>query len=188
MSFGRSLSHDIGLKTETPIVNYVKRRWSLLVRRGNSADMGRHVMCPSPSKRVSITFSRVRPDTNQGQSPPTTPKAGAMTLWQPGVQRPYAMSNGAVNGYEALDMMPKSEVLHGPVVMLSPMCPMVSSPKKLPRGGTGVFLPWTMGSRKPTKHLPPRAQKGRMLALTSVETHVLESTSEPGINIDGKSV
>lgn len=97
------------------------------------------------------------------------------------------MSNGALNGYEALDMMPKWGVVRGPVVMLAPVRPMVVSPKKLPRGGTGVFLPWTMGSRKHNKHLPPRAQKGRMLVLPSDETHVAEPTSEPGINIEGKS-
>ena len=157
--------------------------------RGNSSDMARHVMCPSPSKRVSITFFQVRPDTNQGQSPPTTPQAGAMTLWQPGVPGSYAMSNGALDGYEALDMMPKWGVLPGPVVTLGPVRPMVVSSRKIPGGGTGVFLPWTMGSRKPARHLPPRAKKGRMIALSSpVETHVAEPSSEPGINIEGKSV
>lgn len=153
--------------------------------RGNSSDMARHVMCPSPSKRVSITFFRVRPDTNQGHSPPTVPQAGAMSLWQPSVPVPYEMSNGALNGYEALDMMPKLGVLRGPVVMLTPVSPMVMSPKKLPHGGTGVFLPWNMRSRKPSKHLPPRAQ-GNMLAFPPAETHIAESTSEPGINIEGK--
>ncbi|PPS06262.1 hypothetical protein GOBAR_AA14384 [Gossypium barbadense] len=160
---------------------------SLLVMRGNSSDMARHVMCPSPNKRVSITFFRVRPDINH-QSPPTTPQSGAMTLWQPGVPGPYAMSNGVLSGYEALDTMPKWGVLRAPVVMLAPVRPVVVSPRKLPRGGTGVFLPWTMGSKKHTKHLPPRAQKGRMLALPSaVETHVSESTSEPSNNLKGKS-
>ncbi|XWS76452.1 hypothetical protein CRYUN_Cryun01aG0177400 [Craigia yunnanensis] len=186
MAFGRTLVSDSEGNYRGPLQLSLKEG-SLLVMRGNSSDMSRHVMCPSPSKRFSITFFRVRPDTNQGQSPPTTPQAGAMTLWQPGVPGPYAMSNGALNGYEALDMMPKWGVLHGPV-MLAPVRPTVVSPKKLPRGGTGVYLPW-MGSRKPTKQLPPRAQKGRMLAFPSpVETHVVEPTSEPGINIEGKSV
>ncbi|XP_022758150.1 uncharacterized protein LOC111305162 [Durio zibethinus] len=183
MAFGRTLVSDSEGNYRGPLQLSLKEG-SLLVMRGNSSDMARHVMCPSPSKRVSITFFRVRPDTNQGQSPPTTPQAGAMTLWQPGVPGPYAMSNGALNGYEALDMMPKWGVLRGPVVMLAPVPvhPMAVSPRKQPHGGTGVFLPWTMGSRKPTKHLPPRAQKGRMLALPSpVETHVAESTSKPGI-------
>ncbi|XP_017985192.1 PREDICTED: uncharacterized protein LOC18613415 [Theobroma cacao] len=190
MAFGRTLVSDSEGNYRGPLQLSLKEG-SLLVMRGNSADMARHVMCPSPRNRVSITFFRVRPDTNQGQSPPASPQPGAMTLWEPGVPGPYAMSNGAPNGYdyEALDMMPKWGVLRGPVVMLAPVRPMVVSPRKLPRGGTGVFLPWTMGgSRKPTKHLPPRAQKGRMLALPSpVEPNAAESTSEPGITIEGKS-
>ncbi|KAJ1394132.1 hypothetical protein SESBI_34435 [Sesbania bispinosa] len=37
-------------------------------------------------------------------------------------------------------------------------------------------------SKKPAKYLPPRAQKGRLLALPSpVEPHMGESTSEPNI-------
>ncbi|KAK8688452.1 hypothetical protein V6N13_087218 [Hibiscus sabdariffa] len=43
-------------------------------------------------------------------------------------------------------MMPKLGVLQGLVVMLTPMSPVVVSTKKLLRGGTGVFLPWTMAN------------------------------------------
>ncbi|KAB2069142.1 hypothetical protein ES319_A08G077500v1 [Gossypium barbadense] len=186
MAFGLTLTSDSEGNYRGPLQLSLKEG-SLLVMRGNSSDMARHVMCPSPNKRVSITFFRVRPDINH-QSPPTTPQSGAMTLWQPGVPGPYAMSNGVLSGYEALDTMPKWGVLRAPVVMLAPVRPVVVSPRKLPRGGTGVFLPWTMGSKKHTKHLPPRAQKGRMLALPSaVETHVSESTSEPSNNLKGKS-
>ncbi|GMI66547.1 AtALKBH10B [Hibiscus trionum] len=178
MAFGRTLVSDSEGNYRGALQVSLKEG-SLLVMRGNSSDMARHVMCPSPSKRVSITFFRVRPDSNQVHSPPTAPHNGPMTLWQPSVPMPYEMSNGALNGYEAPDMMSSLGVIHGPVVMLTPVSPMVISPKKLPRGGTGVFLPWTMRSRKPTKHLPPRAQKGNMLALPpSIETHVAESTSD----------
>ncbi|KAK8485767.1 hypothetical protein V6N11_037038 [Hibiscus sabdariffa] len=186
MAFGRTLVSDSEGNYRGPLQLSLKEG-SLLVMRGNSSDTARHVMCPSQNKRVSITFFRVRPDTNQGQSPPTTPQSGAMTLWQPSVPGTYPMSNGALNGYETLDTMPKWGVLHAPVVMLAPVRPVVVSPKKLPSGGTGVFLPWTVGSKKHTKQLPPRAQKGRMLALPSpVETP--EYTSEPGINVEGTSV
>lgn len=154
--------------------------------RGNSADVARHVMCPSPSKRVSITFFKVRPDANPGQSSPTNSVAGAMTLWQPNIPSPYAMPNGALGGYETMDTMTKWGVLRTPVVMLAPVRPMVLSPKRIPRGGTGVFLPWTVGSRKPAKHLPPRAQRGRLLALASIETHATESASETGVSVEGK--
>ena len=157
---------------------------SLLVMRGNSADMARHVMCPSPNKRTSITLFRVRPESNQCQSPTSPSMTGTMTLWQPGVPSPYAVPNGALNGYETTDMMSRWGVVRAPVVMLAPVRPMVLSPRRLPQGGTGVFLPWTVGSRKPAKHLPPRAQKGRLLALPPpVETHVAESASEPGISV-----
>lgn len=155
--------------------------------------MARHVMCPSPNTRVSLTFFKVRPESNQYQSPTSPPSAGAMTLWQPaGVPSPYAMPNGGA-GYESMDLMPKWGVLRGPVVMLAPARPMVLSPRRAPRGGngTGVFLPWAVGSRKPAKHLPPRAQKGRFLALPpppGAEAQVVESTSEAGNTTDGKLV
>ncbi|XP_065861197.1 RNA demethylase ALKBH10B-like isoform X2 [Euphorbia lathyris] len=184
MAYGRTLVSDNDGNYRGPLMLSLKAG-SLLVMRGNSADMARHVMCPSPNKRVSITFFRVRPEANQIQSPPTSPMAGAMTLWQPSITNPYAMPNGGLGGYEAMDAMPKWGVLRAPVVMLAPMRPMVLSPKRMPQaqGGTGVFLPWTVGSRKPAKHLPPRAQKRHLLALRS---HITDSASDTGITIEGK--
>ncbi|PRQ26192.1 putative oxoglutarate/iron-dependent dioxygenase, alpha-ketoglutarate-dependent dioxygenase AlkB [Rosa chinensis] len=184
MAFGRTLVTDTEGNYKGPLTLSLKEG-SLLVMRGNSADMARHVMCPSPNKRISITFFRVRVDSNQFQSSPPSPTPnGAMTVWQHGVMSPYAAPDGAPNGYEAMDVMPKWGVLRAPVVMLAPVRPMVVSPRKVPQSGTGVFLPWTVGSRKPAKHLPPRAQKGRLMALPSpAETHVVESTSEPGITV-----
>jgi len=157
------------------------------VMRGNSADMARHVMCPSPNRRASITFFRVRPDSNQCQSPTPT-MTSAVTMWQPAIANPYALPNGAIScGYDGMDMMmPKWGMLPSPMMMLTPMRPMAVNPRKLAGGGTGVFLPWNVPSRKPTKHLPPRAQKGRLLALPSpVEPHIGESTSEPSICVEG---
>ncbi|KAL6214754.1 hypothetical protein ACLB2K_014186 [Fragaria x ananassa] len=184
MAYGRTLVTDSDGNYKGPLTLSLKEG-SLLVMRGNSADMARHVMCPSPNKRTSITFFRVRVDSNQYQSSPQSPtQNGAMTVWQPGVMSPFAAPDGAPNGYEAMDVMPKWGVLRAPVVMLAPVRPVVLSPRKLPQSGTGVFLPWTVGSRKPAKHLPPRAQKGRLMALPSpAETHVVESTSEPGITV-----
>lgn len=183
MAFGRSLVSDNDGNYKGPLMLPLKEG-SLLVMRGNSADTARHVMCPSPNRRISITFFRVRPDSNQSQSPPTTPTSplnGAMTVWQPGIASPCPVANGASSGYEAMDAMPKWGVLHAPLVMLAPVRPMLMSPRRMPHGGTGVFLPWTVGSRKPSKHLPPRAQKGRFLSLPhAVETAVADSTSEPG--------
>ncbi|KAJ1435742.1 Oxoglutarate/iron-dependent dioxygenase [Sesbania bispinosa] len=181
MAFGRILMSENDGNYKGPLMLSLKKG-SLLVMRGNSADMARHVMCPSPNRRVSITFFRVRPDSNQCQSPTPT-MTNAMTLWQPGIASPYALPNG----YEGMDMMmPKWGMLRGPMVMLTPMRPMALNPRKLAGGGTGVFLPWNVPSRKPAKHLPPRAQKGRLLALPSpVEPHMGESTSEPSICVEG---
>ncbi|XP_062086273.1 RNA demethylase ALKBH10B isoform X2 [Humulus lupulus] len=187
MAFGRTLVSDNDGNYKGPLMLSLKEG-SLLVMRGNSSDMARHVMCPSPNTRVSLTFFRVRPESNQCLSPTSPTSAGAMTVWQPaGVPNPYAMPNGGV-GYESIDLMSKWGVMRGPVVMLAPVRPMVMSPRRAPRGGngTGVFLPWANGSRKPAKHLPPRAQKGRYLALPSpptVEARVEESTPEAGNNI-----
>lgn len=184
MAFGRTLVTDTDGNYKGPLTLSLKEG-SLLVMRGNSADMARHVMCPSLNKRISITFFRVRVDSNQFHSSPQSPtQNGAMTVWQPGVVNPYATPDGAPNGYEAVDAMPKWGVLRSPLVMLAPVRPMVLSPRKVPPSGTGVFLPWTVGSRKPAKHLPPRAQKGRLMTLPSpAETHVAESASEPGITV-----
>ncbi|KAL1226316.1 RNA demethylase ALKBH10B [Cardamine amara subsp. amara] len=117
---------------------------SLLVMRGNSADMARHVMCPSPNKRVAITFFKLKPDSSKVQPPPTT---NPVTLWPPGTPAP-----------------PVFGMVRAPLVMLAP------APKRLD-AGTGVFLPWTPPvSRKLAKHLPPRVQRLRLLSsATSVE-------------------
>lgn len=131
--------------------------------RGNSSDTARHVMCSSPNKRVSITFFRVRAEIESHASSEMNPSSKAMTLWQPGVN------------YGAVNMMPKWGLLRSPVVMLAPMRPVLVNPRKMQRGGTGVFLPWNGGSRKHAKHLPPRAQRGRFLALPPADANKPEN-------------
>ncbi|CAI9785647.1 unnamed protein product [Fraxinus pennsylvanica] len=185
MAFGRTIVSDNEGNYKGPLMLSLKEG-SLLVMRGNSSDTARHVMSSSPNKRVTITFFRVRMET---QNTEVTPSTGAMTLWQSDVQTPYAVSNGTISPYKAMDMIPKWDILGAPMVMLSPMRPMILSPRRIPQGGTGVFLPWTVGSRKPAKHLPPRAQKGRCLALPSrVEMQKTQRTSDPGSNHEGKSL
>lgn len=124
--------------------------------RGNSADMARHALCSSASKRVAITFFKVRTEMNSFVSDQIPPLTKAMTLWQPGVPTRYST--------EIMDVIPKWGLLRAPEVMLAPAHPMVLSPRRIPTGGTGVFLPL---SRKPAKHIPPRAQKRRFLELPS---------------------
>lgn len=155
---------------------------SLLVMRGNSADTARHAMCSSPNKRVSITFFKVRVAQIENNLSAVPPFTRAMTLWKPGVPSP----NTAPNGNAGYETMPKWGVLRAPLVMLAPVRPMVLRPRKAPRVGTGVFFPWKVGSKKPVKQLPPRAQKARLLALPSpVETHKADT---PDVDLDEKEV
>ncbi|EXB39318.1 hypothetical protein L484_025013 [Morus notabilis] len=188
MAIGRSLVSDNDGNYKGPLMLSLKGG-SLLVMRGHSCDIARHVMCASPNKRVSISFFKVRLESNQCQAPTSPTSASAMTVWQPSA---YGMPNGV--GFESsMDLMPEWGVLRAPVVMLAPVRPMVLSPHKNPcnGNGTGVFLPWNMGSRKPQKHLPPRAQRGRLLSLpSSPEAHGDDksTTSEKINNVDGKSV
>ncbi|XP_023004498.1 uncharacterized protein LOC111497786 [Cucurbita maxima] len=183
MAFGRSIVSDNEGNYKGPLMLSLKEG-SLLVMRGNSADVARHVMCASPNKRVTITFFRVRPDCDQYQ-PPTSQMSNAMTLWQPGVAGACALPNGVPYAYEAMEVVPKWGILRAPVVMLAPVRPVVMSPGRSQRDGTGVFLPWAVNSRKPAKHLPPRARKGRFLALSSpVETRLPDSSQQqPGISV-----
>ncbi|CAA0828137.1 oxidoreductase- 2OG-Fe(II) oxygenase family protein [Striga hermonthica] len=159
MAFGRTLvSHGEGNYKGS--LNLSLEKGSLLVMRGNSSEIARHVMCSSLNKRTSITFFRVRADSSEKNH---SPLSKAMTLWQPGVPAPYT----GPNNYEPMSMVPKWGLLRSPIVMLGPVRPLVVSPGRGPQGGTGVFLPWAVGSRKHTKQLPPRAQRGRFLALPS---------------------
>lgn len=187
MAFGRTLVCDSEGNYKGSLMLSLKEG-SLLVMRGNSADMARHAMCSSPNKRVTITFFKVRTEmgTNFSEAAPLT---RAMTIWQPGVPTQYATANRAHSGYEPMDMVPKwGGVVRSPMVMLAPLRPVVMNPRRAPRGGTGVFLPWNGGSRKPAKHLPPRAQRGRFLALPPPgDSPKSETASEPSLDLDGKS-
>ncbi|KAL3328633.1 hypothetical protein AABB24_035994 [Solanum stoloniferum] len=187
MAFGRTLVCDSEGNYKGSLMLSLKEG-SLLVMRGNSADMARHAMCSSPNKRVTITFFKVRTEMGNNFSE-AAPLTRAMTIWQPGVPTQYAIANRAHNGYEPTDMIPKwGGVVRSPVVMLAPLRPVVMNPRRAPRGGTGVFLPWNGGSRKPAKHLPPRAQRGRFLALPPPgDSPKSETASEPSLDLDGKS-
>lgn len=178
MGFGRILVSDQNGYFKGSLMLSPKEG-SLLVMRGNSSDMARHVICASPNKRVTLTFCKVRNAGNEVQPSTIPPLTKAMTLWQPGVPQPRRMPNGVTDGYEPMEVVPKWGLLHSPLVMLAPMRPMVMTPRRLPRGGTGVFLPWTVGSKKHTKHLPPRAQRNRLLALPSpTQTQSVEPVPE----------
>lgn len=181
MGFGRILMSDQNGNFKGPLMLSLKEG-SLLVMRGNSADMARHVICASPNKRVSLTFCKVRNGCNEVQQSNIPPLTKAMTLWQPGVPQPCRMPNGVMNGYEPMEVVPKWGLIHSPLVMLAPMRPMVMTPRRLPRGGTGVFLPWTVGPKKHTKHLPPRAHRNKLLALPSpTEKQVVEPVPEASV-------
>nr|GEX36548.1 putative oxidoreductase, 2OG-Fe(II) oxygenase family protein [Tanacetum cinerariifolium] len=185
MAFGRTLVCDNDGNYKGPLMLPLKEG-SLLVMRGNSADMARHVMCQSPTKRISVTFFKVRIDTYDKIPSPKDQMAGAMTLWQPNIPNQLLTPNGTLEGYESFNVLPKwgAPIRAPQLLMLAPVRPMVMSPRRLPRGGTGVFLPWNGGSRKPAKHLPPRAQRGRLLALpASSEPHKMDRTPGSGISV-----
>ncbi|KAM0916225.1 hypothetical protein ACQ4PT_010311 [Festuca glaucescens] len=182
MAFGRSLVTDNNGNYKGPLTLSLKHG-SLLVMRGNSADMARHVVCPSSNRRVSITFVRVRPSTPVDLSPLPSPTK-AMTLWQPpptaasaGMQKQPHGGNGAIVGYgpapQAMLAPAWGMAVHAaPMMMVAPARPMVMAPssninKRMGRGGTGVFLPWTVGPKRYNKHLPPRIQKRRFSAMMS---------------------
>ncbi|KAK9057291.1 hypothetical protein SSX86_022126 [Deinandra increscens subsp. villosa] len=185
MAFGRTLVCDNDGNYKGPLMLSLKEG-SLLVMRGNSADMARHVMCQSPTKRISVSFFKVRIDTYDKNAPAKDPMNGVMTLWQPSLTAPLMTpTTGPLDAYDSIHVLPKWGAIRAPqLLMLAPVRPMVMSPRRLPRGGTGVFLPWNNGSKKPAKHLPPRAQRGRLLALhASTEAHKMDQTRDSGINV-----
>ncbi|XP_042055352.1 RNA demethylase ALKBH10B-like [Salvia splendens] len=158
MAFGRTLFSDSEGNYKGPLTLSLKEG-SLLVMRRNSSDTARHAMCSSQNRRVSISFFRVRSLRRvEAES-----SFESMNIWQQGLTAPYTMQDS----YETFDGIPKCGFLQSPVVMLAPVSPMAISPGGTPRGGTGVFLPWSVGLPKPAKHLPPRAQRQRFLPLPS---------------------
>ncbi|CAL9046171.1 unnamed protein product [Musa banksii] len=169
IAFGRSLVSDHEGNYKGSLTVPIKQG-SLLVMRGNSADMARHVVCASPNKRVIVTFVKVRHAAARqaAASPTALQPTKAMTVWQPGPAQtttiPQKVATAGVIAWPHR-VIPAAWglALHSPVVMVAPRRAMVVGPgKKAPRNGTGVFLPWTVGPKKHTKHLPPRFQKGRL--------------------------
>ncbi|KAL1550207.1 RNA demethylase ALKBH10B-like [Salvia divinorum] len=161
MAFGRTLFSDSEGNYKGPLTLSLNEG-SLLVMRRNSSDTARHAMCSSLNKRVSISFFRVR-SLRRVEAESSFESMNSMNLWQQGLTAPYTSQDT----YEPFDGIPKCGFLQSPVVMLAPVSPMAISPGGTPRGGTGVFLPWSVGLPKPAKHLPPRAQRQRFLPLPS---------------------
>ncbi|KAK1278921.1 hypothetical protein QJS04_geneDACA003314 [Acorus gramineus] len=175
MAFGRVIVSDPQGNFRGSLMLSLKEG-SLLVMRGNSADMARHVICPSSNRRVAVTFVRVRPSSAIAISQPEAPLAsGAMTVWQPPppgrmMMIPYKMPNMnslSYFGAQPMDVVPgwgpTSTMFMLPPTMTRPIIMGGSTKKVSERGGTGVFLPWAVNppNKKYTKHLPPRIQRGR---------------------------
>ncbi|KAK9726151.1 hypothetical protein RND81_05G193400 [Saponaria officinalis] len=175
MAFGRTVVNDGEGNFKGQLMLSLKEG-TILVMRNNSADMARQVMCASPTRRVTITFTRVRPDHLHTQHSPPLVLNQPIPLWQPGMPDSQTLPNGA-----PVDVIPKWGVPRAPLVMLAPVPPVVVNPRSMPPGGTGVFLPWTVSPRKPAKHLPPRAQRGRFFKLPPNEEHVSDVVSDPGV-------
>ncbi|KAK1294615.1 hypothetical protein QJS10_CPA16g01464 [Acorus calamus] len=175
MAFGRVIVSDPQGNFRGSLMLSLKEG-SLLVMRGNSADMARHVICPSSNRRVAVTFVRVRPSSAIAISQPEAPLAsGAMTVWQPPppgrmMMIPYKMPNMnslSYFGAQPMDVVPgwgpTSTMFMLPPTMTRPIVMGGSTKRVSEQGGTGVFLPWAMNppNKKYTKHLPPRIQRGR---------------------------
>ncbi|CAA7400047.1 unnamed protein product [Spirodela intermedia] len=175
MAFGRFLVSDHQGNYRGSL-SLTLKDGSLLVMRGNSADLARHVICPSSHTRISVTFVRVRPsDTtaapaatvSPSPSPSSSPMGKAMTLWQPEQKKETAAAGGGglmIGGVARWGGVP---ALQAPVVLFAPPRPVVLGPpaRRFARGGTGVFLPWTVGPKKYHKHVPPRIQRRRLASL-----------------------
>ncbi|KAH0462230.1 hypothetical protein IEQ34_009805 [Dendrobium chrysotoxum] len=165
IAFGRVLSSDQNGDYKGSLTLSLSEG-SLLVMRGNSADMARHVICPSSNKRVSVTFLKVRPAANQVELPsPTSQQSKAITLWKP--PQPVEVPETGPIAYGPHAMVPPWGLsLRAPVFMLAPTRPVVMSQgRRVGRGGTGVFLPWNVGPKRYTRHLPPRFQRRRPTSL-----------------------
>eukprot|EP00262_Sarcandra_glabra_P018714 TRINITY_DN6809_c0_g1_i1.p1 TRINITY_DN6809_c0_g1~~TRINITY_DN6809_c0_g1_i1.p1 ORF type:complete len:402 (+),score=62.20 TRINITY_DN6809_c0_g1_i1:164-1369(+) len=182
MAFGRALVRDPHGNFKGPLMLSLKEG-SLLVMRGNSAEVARHVTCPSSNQRVNITFVKVQPPATKQIHPSVIPPLSrAMTAPQL-----LKMPTGPI-GYEAMGVVPRRGVFHAPLVMLAPARPMVMGPtmfvgpRRIRRGGTGVFLPWTVGPKKSMKHLPPRVRRERLLLIPpSTDPQVAELSPDPEV-------
>ncbi|WOL16397.1 hypothetical protein Cni_G25184 [Canna indica] len=174
MAFGRSLVSDHDGNYKGSLTLSIKEG-SLLVMRGNSADMARHVVSSSPNRRVIITLMKVKPTNHVQVDSPKSTKA--MAIWQPGTPPSQKVPAASVLAWPPYGMIPATAAwgfaLPSPVVMLAPRKAAVASPgnKKTSHSGTGagtgVFLPWMVGPKKHNRNLPPRFQKARLLALPS---------------------
>ncbi|KAL0745939.1 hypothetical protein Bca101_101566 [Brassica carinata] len=103
----------------------------------------------------------VASDESKAQPPLTM---NHVTMWRQGTPAPPVLN-------------PFGMVRGAPLVMLAP------APKRLD-AGTGVFLPWTPPvSRKPTKHLPPRVQRLRLLSSAAKSVADREATSSPEVGV-----
>lgn len=181
MAFGRALACDGDGNYRGSLMLSLKEG-SLLVMRGNSSDTARHAMCCSENKRVSITFFKVQTESERSHLPDSTPPNKAIALWQSAAASPYTVPNN----YQQMNMVSGWTIPRPPVVMLSPVRPMVMAPRTNPRDGTGVFLPGAGRPRKPAKQLPPRAQRRRFFSLLPpLNTHKAEtsSSSDSGSNV-----
>lgn len=179
MAFGRVLTNDGEGNYKAPLVLSLKKG-SLLVMRGNSSSTARHVMCSSLNRRVSISFFRVRTTDLISLDEKPLSNTSKMSLWQPIVQ----------NRNDPIIMIPRWGGLM-PVPPLPMLVPVVhhhqmvmTPPKRVIQngdsgGGTGFFLPWKVGTRKPARQVPPRARRsGKSPSLTSPVVETCSNNTE----------
>ncbi|CAN6481881.1 unnamed protein product [Victoria cruziana] len=119
---------------------------SVVVMRGNSASTT-HAICPSPSKRTTVTFLKVCTDGSNHARPVVSSRkpllARRMTLWQvSGLQEKDFSCKLADDSHECRQVasVPKLGRLPIPVISSAPGWPMVVQ-RRPPIAGTGVFIP-----------------------------------------------
>lgn len=132
-------------KNGWPDSNFSQSR-SVVVMRGNSASTT-HAICPSPSKRTTVTFLKVCTDGSNHARPVVSSQkpllARRMTLWQvSGLQEKDFSCKLADDSHECRQVasVPKLGRLPIPIVSSAPGWPMVVQ-RRPPIAGTGVFIP-----------------------------------------------
>lgn len=139
--------------------------------RGNSADMARHVVCPSQNTRVCITFLKVRSARNIQplDSPQPLSSHHNVALWSPEASSISQPLGGYITHGLSSPTWPVMMVAPSPMLVHNNSNSLTRKPNRGGSGGgggTGVFLPWTVGPKKYIKHLPPRIQKRRLHSST----------------------
>ncbi|XP_006850838.2 uncharacterized protein LOC18440637 isoform X1 [Amborella trichopoda] len=143
---------------------------SLVVMTRHCAEIARHAICSSPTKRITITFLKVQAKPiNQNRLPPLSQQAStamAVALSQPGIPQLLPAFSAGPTPLGLSNVVPRWGVLYGPMIAVAHAPIAVGPTKGITRGGTGVFLPSPSRSDSPKNHREAPQAKGRMASKT----------------------